>query len=92
MDQGTGQGQLLFHPSREFPGLPVFERFYLYINIPDQIVVFLDVCPKNGGIEIQVFLHGQILVKGKTTRHVANDFPYFFKILDNIEIFDQAIS
>ena len=54
------------------------------------MIILLDGGAKNGGEEVQVFFHGQILVKGKFPGHVAADVPDLLVILYYVKAFYSA--
>src|SRR5450432_4582152 len=85
MDQRAAECQLLFHASGQFSGPAVTEWFELVIDFPDEIIILLDSCSENHGKEFQVLLHGQVLVKRETPRHipypVANGAVIFYHVV-----------
>ena len=85
MDQCTGEGQLLLHPSRELSRKPILEWFYLNVNVLDQMVIFLDGSSKNRGKKLQVLLNGEVLVQRKPSWHIANHGTDLAKIGNNIQ-------
>src|SRR5208283_642037 len=81
MDQCTTQCQLLFHTSGKFPGRTFLERFNLYPDIVDKVLIFFDGSSKDGGKKFKVFINSKILIKRKPARHISNcftDIPVFF--------------
>ncbi len=54
VNQSTAQCQLLFHTSGQFSCFPFFKRFYLNINVVNQVIVGFYRSIKHGSKEIQV--------------------------------------
>ena len=72
MDEGAAQGQLLLHAAGELPRQAVLERLYLPVNVRYQGVILADGGAEDGGKELQVLLHGEVLVEGELAGHVAD--------------------
>src|SRR5438270_6983944 len=84
MNERAAKCQLLLHTSAKLSGLPLFEGFDLYINIPDQIIILLNAGAENGSEELKVLFHGQVLVQREAAWHIADLFSDLQKIFHHI--------
>ena len=79
------QCQFLLHSSGEFPGFPVFKRFYLPVYIGYQVIIFFDGRMKNRSEKSEIFFHRQILIQGKTPGHISYAIAYLPIVFHDIE-------
>ena len=75
----------MFHASRETTGKPFPEGLYLPVNGFYKVIILTYCCSEDGGIELQVLLHGQIRVEAEAAGHVTDMIPQFPEIAHHIE-------
>ena len=92
MYQRAAQRQLLLHPARQFARLPVLERLNLFVNVRDQVVIFLDSGIEHRGEEPQILLHRQILIERELSRHISNDIAYLPVVLHHVVSHHSRVS
>ena len=85
MNKRTTECQFLLHTSRQLSGFPGFKRFYLLVDIFNQMIILLNRGVENGSEESQVLLYRQIGIKRETPRHIANLFTDLLVILHHIQ-------
>src|SRR5690606_945835 len=82
VNERATQRELLFHSSRKRTRATIPERLDLDIDVAYQLIVFLDCCTKYRCKEFQVFFYGEIWVKRKPSRHIADRLSYCLIVRD----------
>lgn len=72
MYQGTAEGELLFHATRQLGGLAGTERCELAVNVGHEMVVGLDRGIEHRGKEAQILLDRQVAVQREPSGHIAH--------------------
>src|SRR5690606_28015806 len=90
VNQCATKSQFLLHSARKLVGFPVFERFNLYVNVLDQIVVFLNSGIENTRKKLQIFFYSKVWIQRKFPGHISQYFSNFLKVFPHIPTFDDS--
>lgn len=90
VDECAAQSELLLHASGKFPRLALLEWLYLSVDILHKVVVLVYGGVEYGGEEGEIFLYGEVLIKGETARHISDILADFLVITHYIEAVDHC--